>query len=85
MWNTVLKNAKKLKDVGEDSVFSKVFIKADEHPAVRKEMQRLHKVAQSEKEKPENVGVEIIFDRKSRKVTRNGEEIDTYGLISYFQ
>ena len=48
-------------------------------------MQRLHKVAQSEKEKPENVGVEIIFDRKSRKVTRNGEEIDTYGLISYFR
>lgn len=85
MRNTVLKNAKKLKDVTAESKFHKVFIKADEHPAVRAEMQRLYNVFKAEKTKPENVGVEIKFDRKARKVMRNGEEIDKFGLISFFR
>ena len=85
MRNKVLKNARKLKDSDEGSWMRKVFIKADEHPEIRKEMKRLNDVARLEREKPENAGVEVKFDRKARKVTRNGDTIDSFRLISIFQ
>ena len=85
MRNNVLKNARKLKEVNEQHWMRTVFIKADEHPEIRKEMKRLHDVFKEEKNKPENTGVEIKFDRKARKVTRNGEEIDSFRVLSLFQ
>ena len=62
-----------------------VLIKADEYPAVRKEMQKLFSVEKLESEKSENAGAVIKFDRKYRKVTRNVEAIDTFGVIPVFQ
>ena len=85
MRNKVLKNARKLKDTNEGSWMKTVFIKADEHPEVRKEMKRLNDIARQERDKPENTGVEIKFDRRARKITRNGETIDSFRLISLFQ
>ena len=85
MRNQVLKNARKLKDTEEGSWMRTVFIKADEHPEIRKEMKRLNDVAKLEQGKPENAGVEVKFDRKARKVTRNGDTIDSFRLISIFQ
>ena len=85
MRNTVLKNANKLKDEREGSKFYKIFIKADELPAVRNEMNRLYQVFKAEKDKPENVGVEVRLNRKERTVTRNGQVIDKFSIKSFFQ
>ena len=82
---SVLKNSRKLKDSPEDSWMKSVFIKADEHPEIRKEMKRLNDVFKQERDKPENTGIEIRFDRKARKVTRNGETIDSFRTLSIFQ
>ena len=84
MRNNVLKNAKNLKDVG-DSWLKTVFIKADEHPEIRKEMKRLNEVFKLEKAKAENTGLEVKFDRKARKITRNGDVIDSFCVASLFQ
>ena len=85
MRNNVLKHAKNLKDVDEESWMKTVFIKADEHPEIRKEMKRLNDVFKDEKKKAENTGIEVKFDRKARKVTRNGEIIDSFQVLSLFQ
>lgn len=85
MRNTVLKNANKLKNEAEGSKFYKIFIKADELPAVRKEMNRLYQVYKTERDKPENIGFEVKLNRKERTVTRNGQVIDKFTLKSFFQ
>ena len=85
MRNNVLKNAKNLKDVEEGNWMKTVFIKADEHPEIRKEMKRLNDVFQHERAKAENVGAEIKFDRKARKITKNGQIVDEFQLTSLFQ
>ena len=85
MRNIVLKNAKKLKDEIEGSKFYKIFIKADELPAVRNEMNRLYQVYKAEKDKPENAMFAVRLDRKERTVTRNGQVIDKFSLKSFFQ
>ena len=85
MRNNVLKHARNLKDVEDGNWMKTVFIKADEHPEVRKEMKRLNDVFKDEKKKAENTGLEIKFDRKARKVTRNGETIDSFRVLSLFQ
>ena len=85
MRNNVLKNARKLKEVDEHNWMRTVFIKADEHPEIRKEMKRLYDVFKEEKNKAENAPFDIKFDRKARKVTRNGQEIDSFRVLSLFQ
>jgi hypothetical protein len=72
----VLKNAKKLKDSA--APYNKVYIKKDIHPMVRKELNRLRKVEQEEKRKPENQGKTIKYDYKERTVTRDGLVIDRF-------
>ena len=43
-------------------------IKKDKHPAIRREWGRLWKMEEEEKQKPENIGYEIKFDVKKRKL-----------------
>lgn len=66
----ILTKAKKLKKAGNH--LSKVYLKKDVHPAVRRENARLRKREREEKEKPENVGVNISFDWKDRVLLRDG-------------
>lgn len=85
MRDEVLKNARKLKDEGGNSPYKKVFLKRDTHPDIRKEEKRLYDVFKAEKDKPVNADNEVIFDRRKRIVTCNGEEIDRFRLFSSFQ
>ena len=84
MRDDILKNASKLKEQPEGSEFKKVFLKRDTHPKVREEEKRLYEVWKAEKNKQENVGKEVIFDRKTRVVTCNGDEIDRFRLFTSF-
>ena len=85
MRDKVLKNSNKLKEQDEESVYRKIFLKKDTHPEVRKEEKRLYEVFKAEKNKAENVDKEVIFDRKTRVVTVNDEEVDRFKLFSSFQ
>ena len=85
MHNKVLKNSYKLKDQPEGSVYKKVFLKKDQHPDVRLEEKRLYEVFKAERNKPENGDKEVVFNRKTRVVTVNGEEIDRFKLFSSFR
>ena len=71
MRNQILKKASKRKDQEEGSVYRRIFLKRDTHPDVRAEEKRLYEVFKTERDKPENVGKEVIFDRKNRIVTVN--------------
>ena len=84
MRESILKNAKKLKDEPEESCYKRVYLKNDTHPEIRKELKRLYDVFKAEKNKPENAGMEVIFDRKNRNIKCNGEEIDRFRLFSSF-
>lgn len=72
----ILKGAKNLKSTR--SQFATVYVKKDQHPAVRKETARLRAREREEKEKPENVGVNIEYDWKNRVLLRNGNVIDKF-------
>ena len=85
MRNSILKNSKHLKDQPEGSQYKKVFLKRDQHPDVRKEEKRLYEVFKAEKNKPENADKVVVFDRKSRVVTVNNEEIDRFKLFAPFR
>ena len=68
----------KLKDQPEESPYKSVFLKKDQHPDIRNEEKRLYEVFKAEKKKPENAHVEVVFNRKLRIVTVNGDEIDRF-------
>ena len=53
-------------------------MKKDVHPGVRTEWQRLREAEMKEKDRPENVGYDIHFDARQRKLFRNGEVIDSW-------
>lgn len=72
----VLSKAKSLKEKGP--VFSKVYIKQDLHPAVRKENDRMRRSEKSEREKPENAGKAVVYDKTMRQITVNGNVVDRY-------
>ena len=72
----ILDSAKNLKNAS--APFSTVYIKKDVHPAVRKETGRLRKREKEEKEKAENVGVNITYDWKNRVLLRDGVVIDRF-------
>ena len=84
MRGKILKNSSKLKDQPEGSPYKKVFLKKDQHPDVRNEEKRLYEVFKAERNKPENGDKEVVFNRKLRIVTVNGDEIDRFKLFSGF-
>ena len=79
--NNILDKAKNLKEKREP--FSSIYVKKDVHPAVRKELGRLRKRERDEKERPENQGVNIVYDKQQRVLLRDGLVIDRYAP-SYF-
>lgn len=74
--NAILDKARNLKNEGP--VFSRIYIKKDTHPAVRKELGRLRKREKEERDKPENQGVNIKYDNNERVLLRDGLIIDRY-------
>ena len=84
MRGNILRNSYKLKDQLEGSPYKKVFLKKDQHPDIRNEEKRLYEVFKAERDKPENVDKPVLFNRKLRVVTVNGEEIDRFKLFSGF-
>ena len=68
----VTTNRYKLK---QNNTFSKVYLKKDEHPLIRKEWNRLRAFAKTEKAAPINVACNIKVDYQKKAVTRNGESI----------
>ena len=80
----ILKNAKKLNELEETDPLKKVFLKPDTHPEVRKEEKRLYEVFKTEKANRDNADIEVIYDRKRKVVTRNGEVVDRFRLYSHF-
>ena len=69
--------AKNLPD-DDGSSLSRIRVKKDTHPAIRKEFGRLFAAERSEKEKAENAGKEVIFDKKKRVLTIDGVVIDRF-------
>ena len=72
----VLGKTRKLKQAGDE--FKKIYVKKDQHPAVRKEWKRLFDAKREEEGKPENVGVTITMDTKQRVLRRNNIVIDRW-------
>ena len=60
----ILNDAKKLKELPEP--FSKMYLRKDIHPAVRKEWKRLRDAEAAEKMRPENAGKNVHLDFKNR-------------------
>ena len=71
----VIENAKKLKN---NTSISSVYIKKDIHPAFRKEMWRLYEAEKRERDRPENMGKTVIFDREERVLMVDDVIIDRY-------
>ena len=65
-------------------MYKKVYLKIDKHPDDRLEEKRLYEVFKAERNKPENADKEVIFNRRTRVVTVNGDEIDRLKLFSSF-
>ena len=84
MRESILRNSKKLKDQPEGSHYKRVFLKRDQHPDIRNEEKRLYEVFKAERDKPENGEKEVVFNRRTRIVTVNGDEIDRFKLFSSF-
>ena len=68
--------ARELKNAGGS--FARVYIKKDTHPAVRKEVGRLRQREREEKAKPQNSGVQIVYDAKRRVLLRGDTVIDRF-------
>lgn len=60
--NSILRVAKNLKNA--NGPLSTIYIRKDIDPASRKEMMRIRSRERKEKEKPENIGVNITYNRK---------------------
>ena len=58
--------------------FQNIYVKRDTHPAIRKENSRIYKLVKEEKERPENQGHNIIYDRKAKVVLRDDVIIDRF-------
>ena len=74
--DSILRMAKNLKNAGFS--LSRIYVKKDVHPAVRKEAARLRHKEREEKDKSENVGVNIVYDWKNRVMLRDGVVIDRF-------
>lgn len=58
--------------------FKSIRLKKDTHPAVRREWARLHAALKEEKDKPENIGTNVVLDYKNRQLLRNDDVIDSF-------
>lgn len=76
----VLAGAKHLKTSGER--YSKIYVKKDVHPGVRKEWRRLREAEEREKERPENAGCNIRLNTKERKRNET-RKLETAGIHSF--
>ena len=74
----IVKNGEKLKGEYKD-----VRIKRDSHPAIRAEWRRLFNSETTERNKPENIGCKIEFDKKKRQITRDDVVIDSWQPLSF--
>ena len=80
--DAVLDKAKRLKDDQREEL-KKIYIKRDEHPAFRREWNRLRTLVRTEQARPENVNCNIRLDTKERKVFRDDVEIASWGILSF--
>ena len=78
----VVENARKLKDMPDP--FKKVFIKKDMHPGVRREFNRLRESEKTQREKPENHGRNVEYDRAARTISVDGVIVDRF-RSAFFQ
>lgn len=62
--------------------FSRIYVKKDVHPSIRKEWRRLHDAEKVEKERPENSGCVIRLDTRERKLYRDGR-LSMNGISSF--
>ena len=60
----------------DDEDRKKIFIKKDQSPYERKEWARLREVFKREKERPENAGVGVKIDYRSKSVKVGDRTID---------
>ena len=74
--NEVVKCSSALKHAGD--LYTKVRVKKDSHPAVRREWKRLFDAAEIERGKPENAACDIQVDMKNRQLLRDSVVIDTW-------
>ena len=72
----ILEHAKRLK--GADERFSKIYLKKDLHPDVRKEWKRLRDALRTEKAKAGNVSAKIFLDYNQGVLKRDDTVIDRY-------
>lgn len=77
----ILEKTNLLKTAGGE--FSRIFVKKDVHPCIRKEWRRLHGAEKTEKERPENAGCGIRLDYRERKLYRDEAVIDSWNLQSF--
>ena len=77
----ILDQAKNLKTRSEP--YSKIYVKKDVHPSVRKEWQRLRDAEKTERDRPENVGCVVRLDTRERKLYRDGCVIDSWRPQSF--
>lgn len=76
--DNILEKTRQLKDAGGE--FKKIYIKKDVHPSIRNEWKRLFDAERTEKERPENAGCEVRFDKQERKLYVDGNVIDSWNL-----
>ena len=55
-----------------------IYLKKDIHPAIRREYKRIYDAEKREKDKPENQGIEVKYDKMSRTLIVNGQVIDRF-------
>lgn len=75
--DAVLNKAKNLKQCNTEA-YKTIFIKKDVHPSVRAEWRRLREAERAEKERPENVGCNIVFNARERQLYKDGVVIDKW-------
>ena len=74
--DAIIAVAKNLKDA--EQPYSRVYLKKDVHPCVRKELARLRQREREKKEKATNTGAVIKYDWKNRVLLRDSLVIDRF-------
>ena len=64
-------------------IYHRIYVKKDQHPAVRNEWKRLHAVFKTEKERPSNQNSTILFNFRERKVYKDGTVIDQWNMQNF--
>ena len=74
--DAIIEKARNLKNAGNQ--YSRVFIRKDVHPVVRKEIGRLKKLEREEKNKAENSNANIRYDHVRRVLLKDDVIIDRF-------